>query len=215
MELPAVVLFKSQLFQIFRYPGSASETGFIDVGSSGARFSSETDGAELSAWLDRFWRESLEPVFRSEHPDAAMVAKQPVAVLRLSGRSVSTMIVNTSQDLLLAVVKEGCPHCATFLPVRSIRMTLLCVHDSAAQPLSIHCQQHQLPVPHASYSFVYNANDAPQVFAELAASSSGGIPPLVFATVDVRAKQGFVVPLLQCLGSLWAMSRIGHVQRPP
>eukprot|EP01052_Picozoa_sp_SAG31_P014759 SAG31_NODE_928_length_10927_cov_4.616273_2_plen_377_part_00 len=82
-QLPSVVLFKSQLFHIFRYGPHAlcmhTDVASQDVnlqecvGSVGTEslgnsrpISHPIHSEGLSAWLDQFWRGRLRPLYRSE-----------------------------------------------------------------------------------------------------------------------------------------------------
>ena len=81
----------------------------------------------LSAWLEQFWRGALRPVHRSEIAPPVAAAAQPgggveaaggaVGAMRLTGRTISQALGDRSRDLLLAVVRNGCPHCTALLPV--------------------------------------------------------------------------------------------------
>ena len=104
--LPTVMLFQSQRFELYRFAGPDwSEEEPAAVGAA--------DGPALEAWLGRFWRRELAPVFKSQ-PPAPPVESPHSQVQRLSGESFESWAADRDRDALFVVVKAGCPHCTRF-----------------------------------------------------------------------------------------------------
>ena len=105
--LPTVMLFQSQRFELYRFAAPDGNKQEEPAAVSAA------DGPALEAWLGRFWRRELAPVFKSQ-PPAPPVDSPRTQVQRLSGESFEGWAADRDRDALFVVVKAGCPHCARF-----------------------------------------------------------------------------------------------------
>ena len=101
VKLPAVMLFQSQRFDLYRYKPTAE--GGVEVREAEA----------LSEWLARFWRQGVRPIFKSQ-PAFPAVSAPFRQVQALTGESFEEWASNRGRDALIAVTKAGCPHCSKF-----------------------------------------------------------------------------------------------------
>ncbi len=110
VPLPAVMLFQSQRFDLYRFTpsGSSVSTGLVAADVAGPE--------GLGKWLSLFWRQGVEPLFKTQDPFPTVL--RPLhEVQQLTGDTFSGWASNRSRDALIAVTKQGCPHCAKFAPV--------------------------------------------------------------------------------------------------
>ena len=110
VPLPAIMLFQSQRFNLYRFTPSASSasTGLVAADVAGPE--------GLGKWLSLFWRQGIEPLFKTQDPFPTVL--RPLhEVQQLTGDTFSGWASNRSRDALIAVTKQGCPHCAKFAPV--------------------------------------------------------------------------------------------------
>jgi hypothetical protein len=110
VPLPAVMLFQSQRFDLYRFAPSASS-------ASSGLVAADVAGPEgLGKWLSLFWRQGIQPLFKTQDP-FPIVLRPFHEVQQLTGDTFSAWASNRSRDALIAVTKQGCPHCAKFAPV--------------------------------------------------------------------------------------------------
>ena len=157
VSLPAVMLFQSQRFDLYRFSPSGA-----NLLRRGLAVADVTGPQGLDGWLALFWRQSIKPLFKTQEPFPA-VARPLREVQHLSGdrcaslpltplplkrsyrphevlvrNSFSAWVSNRSRDALIAVPNPANMHCASASLSLSLSLSLsICLPPPPLLPVCV------------------------------------------------------------------------------